>query len=470
MNKQLHFYNKPFFMIFDEIPQNMKNIIDNHVKMCYTDYILYPSESGSISQNAGTDQKGGAIMQTIFTAADILLPDFQNTDAAKWSVIACDQFTGDPSYWEETARIADGAPSTLNLILPEVYLEDADVEMRISAIQKNMQAYLDRGLLKTYENAMVYVERVQGNGILRAGVIGKIDLEAYDYHKGSTSPVRATEATVLERIPPRMRVREGAPLELPHIMILIDDPQDSAIGACTAAKERMQKLYSTELMCGGGSIDGYLMAESEQAAFQNALTALLDGKELQFAMGDGNHSLATAKACYEAMKEAHPELDLSNHPARYALVEIVNLHSDALQFEAIHRIVENTDTAKLMEVLTAELALSEEVSDQPVTIVQNGERRTLYIHKPTSNLAVGSLQNVLDAYLAEHDGKIDYIHGEETIERLAAKDGSIGFLLPDLHKSLLFPSVQKDGVLPRKTFSMGHAEDKRYYMECRAIR
>ncbi len=409
-------------------------------------------------------------MQTIFTAADILLPDFSVTDAAKWSVIACDQFTGDPSYWEHAAAQVGDAPSTLNLILPEVYLEEVDVTERIATIQTNMQQCLESGVLRTYENAMVYVERIQGNGVLRAGVIGKIDLEAYDYNKGSISPVRATEATVLERIPPRMRVREQAPLELPHIMILIDDPEDSAIGSCTAAKADMQQLYSTELMSGGGSIDGYLMGEAQQAAFQNALTTLLNGKELQFAMGDGNHSLATAKACYEALKQANPGADLSDHPARYALVEIVNLHSDALQFEAIHRIIENTDTAALMETLTAELGLSEAESDQPVTIVQGGTRKTLYIHKPSSNLAVGSLQNVLDAYLAAHAGKIDYIHGEETIERLAAKDGSIGFLLPDLHKSLLFPSVQKDGVLPRKTFSMGHAEDKRYYMESRKIR
>ncbi|MBR6616550.1 MAG: DUF1015 domain-containing protein [Oscillospiraceae bacterium] len=412
-------------------------------------------------------------MQKIFTAADILLPDFNVTDAAKWSVIACDQFTGDPSYWENAAALVGAAPSTLSLILPEVYLEDADVEERICAIRANMEQYLENGVLRTYEDAMIYVERMQGNGVLRAGVIGKIDLEAYDYNKGSVSPVRATEATVLERIPPRMRVREKAELELPHIMILIDDPQDTAIGSCTAAKSAMQKLYSTELMSGGGSVDGYLMGEAEQAAFQSALSALLEreeNRELQFAMGDGNHSLATAKACYEALKQANPDVDLSDHPARYALVEIVNLHSDALQFEAIHRIIENTDTAKLMDVLTQELALSETESEQPVTVVQNGTRKTLYIHKPSSNLAVGSLQNVLDAFLAENAGKIDYIHGEETVERLAAKDGSIGFLLPDLHKSLLFPSVQKDGVLPRKTFSMGHAEDKRYYMECRRIR
>lgn len=412
-------------------------------------------------------------MQNIFQSADILLPDFSHTDATKWSVIACDQFTGDPGYWETAAEAVGDAPSALRLILPEVYLEEPGVEKRIADIHAEMQAYLEQGIFRTYENAMVYVERVQGNGVLRTGVIGKIDLEAYDYNVGSTSPVRATEATVLERIPPRMQVRAQAPLELPHIMILIDDPQDSVIGGCTAAKDGMTRLYSTALMCGGGSVDGYLMGAAEQERFQAALSALLEREEnrvLQFAMGDGNHSLATAKACYEAMKAAQPDVDFSGHPARYALVELVNLHSDALQFEAIHRILFQTDTEKLMAYLYAALELSEEETDQPVTIVQNGTHRTVYVHKPTSNLAVGSLQNALDAYLKENAGKIDYIHGIETVDRLAAQPDSIGFLLPDLHKSLLFPSVQKDGALPRKTFSMGHAEDKRYYMECRKIR
>ncbi len=412
-------------------------------------------------------------MQNLFTAAEILLPDFSAIDAGAWSVIACDQFTGDPSYWDSVAAQVGEAPSTLGLILPEIYLEEPDVKERIAGIHEQMQAYLKQDLFRTYENAMIYVERVQGNGVLRTGVIGKIDLEAYDYNVGSTSPVRATEATVLERIPPRMRVRAKAPLEAPHIMILIDDPEDTAIGTCTAAKAQMQRLYDTALMCGGGSIAGYLMDDAQQEAFQTALTALLGREEnraLQFAVGDGNHSLATAKACYEALKSAHPDQDFYDHPARYALVEVVNLHSDALQFEAIHRIVTQTNPDQLLGALTRILELSAVPSDQPVTVVQGDMKETLYIHKPTSNLAVGSLQNALDAYFMANAGKIDYIHGTETVERLAQQPDSIGFLLPDLHKSLLFPSVQKDGALPRKTFSMGHAVDKRYYMECRKIR
>ena len=206
-------------------------------------------------------------MQQIFQPADILLPDFSEINAERWSVIACDQFTGDPTYWERTEQIVGDAPSTLRMTLPEIYLEEPDVMERISAIHENMQRYLDAGIFRTYENAMVYVERIQGNGILRTGVVGKVDLEAYNYEQGSKSPVRATEATVLERIPPRMRVRAKAPLETPHIMILIDDPDDSAIGACTAAKDSMQVLYDTPLMNGGGSIVGRLMDDAAQAAF-----------------------------------------------------------------------------------------------------------------------------------------------------------------------------------------------------------
>lgn len=409
-------------------------------------------------------------MDPVFSAADILLPDFTKIDAHKWSVIACDQFTGDPSYWEKCTELVGDAPSTLGLILPELYLEEPDVRERIGQIHRCMDDYLDSGIFRTYQNAMIYTERIQSDGVLRTGVIGKIDLEAYDYSQDSKSHVRATEATVLERIPPRMRVRARAKLELPHIMILIDDPEDLAIGTCTAQKAQMQPLYATELMNGGGSISGWLMDDAQQSAFLEQLRRIEEKSgELQYAMGDGNHSLATARACWEAIKEAYPDQDLSRHPARYALVELVNLHSDALQFEAIHRIITQTDPGQLMMTLIRVLGLSEEPSDQPLTIVRGGESRAMYIHKPTSKLAVGSLQNALDAYLSANKGKIDYIHGTKTVERLAAMPDAIGFLLPDMDKRDLFPSVAEDGALPRKTFSMGHAEDKRYYMEARRI-
>lgn len=408
--------------------------------------------------------------ENIFSPAEILLPDFQQVSPDKWSVIACDQFTSSPEYWEQAERLTDHSPSALHMILPEFYLEEPDLEQRIEKIHTEMKNYLEQGLFHVYSDAMIYTERIQSNGITRAGVIGKIDLEAYDYHAGSQSPVRATEATVLERIPPRMRVREGAALELPHIMILINDEQDKVIRSCTEQKDRMQLLYDTELMLGGGHVSGWLMHAEQQAQFQENLSQLLsETGNLQFAMGDGNHSLATAKACYEKLKQENPDQDFRQHPARYALVELVNLHSPALEFEAIHRIVTDTCPEKLMGFLSAQLALSDVPAEQYFTVVQGKQKQKYYIHQPGSSLAVGSLQNALDSYLSAHDGKIDYIHGTETLDRLAESPHSIGFLLPDMHKALLFSSVENDGVLPRKTFSTGHAEDKRYYMECRKI-
>ena len=409
--------------------------------------------------------------QHIFSSAEIFLPDWNQVCPETWSVIACDQFTSSPEYWKQAEMLAGNAPSALHLILPELYLEQPNLHDRICKIHDTMKQYLEQGLLKAYDNAMIYTERIQSNGIIRAGIIGKIDLEAYDYHAGSQSPVRATEATVLERIPPRMKVREDALLELPHIMILINDEQKHVIEACGAQKQEMQLLYDTDLMLGGGHVSGWLMNDVQQNAFQERLQKLLNhAGNLRFAMGDGNHSLATAKACYEKLKQEHPEQDFSQHPARYALAELVNLHSPALEFEAIHRIVTETNPAHLLEYLIQKLELSEIPSEQEIVILQGTEQKKYYIHKPCSALAVGSLQMQLDNYLKQYSGKIDYIHGIQTVTQLAQKPDSIGFLLPDMNKNLLFSGVEKDGVLPRKTFSTGHAEDKRYYMEARKIR
>jgi len=418
---------------------------------------------------------------TAFHSADILLPK-KDTDMNKWSVIACDQYTAEPEYWEKVSSIVGDAPSTLNLILPELYLEQDGVAERIDAIHDSMDKYMNEGIFDEYKNAMVYVERVQSNGILRQGIVGAVDLEKYDFSKGSTSEVRATEATVIERIPPRIKVRQGAPLELPHIMILIDDPDNTVIEPVADAVSDSDKLYDLELMQNGGSVKGYLLNADLQEKTDKALAELgtaecfnkkynlSDTPVLLYAMGDGNHSLATAKEFYEQLKKANPDADLSNHPARYALAEIVNLHSDALKFEAIHRLVFDVDNDKLITELTDALALSEtQVSDQYVICVCNGIEKKLYINKKSSNLSVGSLQNFLDAYLKANGGKIDYIHGTDTVKGLAEKHNGIAFILPDMDKSQLFPTVIKDGALPRKTFSMGHAEDKRFYMEARKI-
>ena len=418
---------------------------------------------------------------TAFHNADILLPK-KSTDAYKWSVIACDQYTSEPEYWDSVYETVGDAPSTLNLILPELFLEQDGVSERISTIHSAMDDYVSKELFDEYKNAMIYVERIQGNGILRQGIVGAIDLEKYDFSKGSNSEVRATEATVIERIPPRIKVRQGAPLELPHIMILIDDPDCTVIEPLAEKAASMEKLYDTELMQGGGSIKGYLADSAEQERIDSALTALsdpavfaekynmADTPVLLYAMGDGNHSLATAKEFYEQLKKANPDKDLSDHPARFALAEIVNLHSDALKFEAIHRLVYDVDCDDLMASLTEALGLSEDKeSDQYVICCCCGTEKKMWIHNKTSNLSVGSLQNFLDGYIKENNGKIDYIHGADTVKQLAEKYNGAGFILPDMDKSQLFPTVIKDGALPRKTFSMGHAEDKRFYMEARRI-
>ena len=416
--------------------------------------------------------------QTAFHNGNILIPN-STVDMEKWAVIACDQYTSEPEYWDKVKAETEGAPSSLNLILPELYLEESDVEQRINAIHSTMDSYLEKGIFTEYKNAMVYVERVQSNGIVRKGLIGTIDLEEYDFSKGSSSEVRATEATVIERIPPRIKVRQGAALELPHIMILIDDPDETVIEAVD--KNSMTELYNSQLMLGGGSISGYLVDEAAQGRINEALAALgdadtfnkkydlTDSPVLLYAMGDGNHSLATAKEFYEQLKKANPDKDMSNHPARYALAEIVNLHSDALKFEAIYRLVYDVDCDKLIAGLTDALELSDAPAEQWVEVVCSGKAQKLYIHNTTSNLSVGSLQNYLDGYIKENGGKIDYIHGIENVKALAEKHNGIAFILPDMDKAQLFPTVIKDGALPRKTFSMGHADDKRFYIEARKI-
>ena len=418
--------------------------------------------------------------KTAFLPADILIPK-NSAEMFKWSVVACDQYTSEPEYWNEVYNTVGDAPSTLNMILPEIYLEDSDVADRIQNIHSTMNSYIENNIFDEYKDAMIYVQRMQSNGILREGIIGKIDLEKYDFSKGSTSEVRATEATVIERIPPRIKVRQGAPLELPHIMILIDDPEKTVIEPISRSTDKIEKLYDSELMQGGGSIKGYLINSELQEKVNAALCALAEPElfnkkynlentpVLLYAMGDGNHSLATAKEFYEQMKKANPDKDLSEHPARYALVEIVNLHSAALEFEAIHRLVYDVDCSKLIKEMNSALNTSENGEGQYFVYSCDNDEKKLYIGNPTSNLSVGSLQNFLDSYIKENGGKIDYIHGTDTVKALAEKHNGVAFILPDMDKSDLFPTVIKDGALPRKTFSMGHAADKRFYIEARNI-
>lgn len=416
---------------------------------------------------------------TAFTTANILLPRLDPAGMSKWSVVACDQYTGEPRYWQETAEIVGGAPSALKLILPEVWLEQPDTAERISAVNAEMEKYLSQGLFEEYPDSLILTRRTQADGMVRTGIVGAIDLEMYDYNKGSSSQVRATEATVAERIPPRVKIRRDAALELPHIMILIDDPAKTVIEPLETKEDRFEKVYDFELMQNGGHLEGFIADNKTVSEVMAALDRLADRAEfnkryglnneevLLYAMGDGNHSLATAKECYEMKKrEGNPDAAL----ARYALVELVNLHSPALEFEAIHRVITETDTEKLMIELKEALGLSKDGDGQRFTVILGGSEESFAITKPSSNLTVGSLQSFLDGFLAKNAGKIDYIHGENVVRELCGESGSIGFLLPSMKKSELFPTVIKDGALPRKTFSMGHANDKRFYCEARKIR
>lgn len=420
-------------------------------------------------------------MDTVFQAADILLPE-KTIDMEKWSVIACDQFTSEPEYWEKVKANVAEHPSTLDMILPEVYLGHDDHEKQLKTIESSMNKYLHEQVFAEYKDAMIYVERTDSSGKVRSGIVGKIDLEQYDYRKKSTSFIRATEATVAERIPARVEIRKNAVVELPHVMLLVDDVGKHVIEPCAFEKENLPLLYDFDLMLGGGHLRGYLLGEKEQERIQKALSFLADAKcfgdkyhvkkrpVLLFAVGDGNHSLAAAKEYYEQLKAAYPDEDLSDHPARYALVEIVNLHSPALQFEAIHRIVTDVDVEDLLSKMSVALHIKKEGKGQTFYTIYKGKKKKCVIDRPTSKLTVGSLQRFLDSYLAQNGGKIDYIHGEDVVEGLAKEKNSIGFILPDMGKEELFPTVIHDGALPRKTFSMGHAQDKRYYTECRKIR
>ena len=419
-------------------------------------------------------------MKVPFQAGNILIP--KNTDMYKWCVVACDQYTSEPDYWNEVKRIVGDSPSTLNLTLPEIYLEEDNVEERITKINETMKEYLDQDLFTEYPNSMIYLERTQDDGKVREGLMGIVDLEDYSYEKGSQTLIRATEKTVIERIPPRMRVRENALLELPHIMILIDDEKKDIIESLKNKVRDTDVVYDTDLMQKGGHIKGYRLSDEvanevveklEQLEDKEYFEKKYDVKDkgiLLFAMGDGNHSLATAKACYEKLKETMSEEEYLNHPARYALVEIVNLHSPALEFEAIHRVLFDVDVDNLVEELNKYYTLNENGNGQKFELVTKDYDKTFYIENPKSNIAVGSIQMFLDDYLKNHTGKIDYIHGEDVTKELGSKEGNIGIIFDAMAKEDLFRTVILDGALPRKTFSMGHSHDKRFYLEARKIK
>ena len=418
-------------------------------------------------------------MKKSFYSADILLPDFNKIDGTKWSVIACDQHTSEPEYWETAKKISDGTPTTLELILPEVYL--SETEERVPKINKAMKEYI-KDVLVEHKDSVIYVERTQSDGAVRRGLVGMIDLECYDYNKGAESLIRATEGTVLERIPPRVAVRRDAAIELPHVMVLIDDPDKTVIEPEISASADYERAYDFELMQGGGHIKGRFVNCEGKKRIDEALAKLStpesmkakygnDYAPLLFAVGDGNHSLASAKAAYGEVKEKLGDA-AKEHPARYALVEIVNLHDDALKFEPIYRVMFGVSPAAVLAALN-EYAENLEGNEKPqkVEYIHAGGEGSLVFKRPSQQLTVGTLQSFIDDYVASHpESSVDYIHDVDATEALAKQNNAIGFIFDGMEKDQLFKTVICDGALPRKTFSMGHAADKRYYLECRKIK
>lgn len=416
-----------------------------------------------------------------FYPAPILLPDFSSVDGTSYAVIACDQFTAEPAYWEEADRFVGDAPSTLRLMLPECYL-DARAE-RVPTINTEMRRLLQSGFFSEYPDALLYLERTCPDGRVRRGLVGMIDLDCYSYEKGKKPLIRATEGTVLERIPPRMEIRRNAPIELPHVMLLIDDLSKSVIEPLTSCKECFSKVYDFDLMLGGGHIAGWLLDEKRIENVLLSLATLADERvqkekygegenPLLFAVGDGNHSLATAKATYEELKGRIGEEAARCHPARYALCEVVNLHDDALDFEPIYRVAFGVDP----EAMLNDFRLFAEKNKGPFgkqsfTAVFGEKELTLTVDGGLHPQPVGTLQLFLDEYAkANPDCEIDYIHDESSLRALAGKEASLGFLFEGMKKDGLFPAIVASGALPRKTFSMGHARDKRYYLEARRIK
>ncbi len=432
---------------------------------------------------------------------EILLPN-KDVDLHKWSVVACDQYTSQPDYWAKVAEIAGDAPSTLNVIFPEVFLEDADGDKRIASINNTMQQYLDEGVLVPMEKpGFVLVDRKTSQAPSRKGLVMAIDLEHYDFNKGSQTLIRATEGTIVDRLPPRIKVRQDAAIELPHIMVLIDDPQRTVIEPLF--EKNPQPLYDFELMMDSGHIKGYAIDTPELIQQTvDALTQLADpqvfadkynaqGRDvLLYAMGDGNHSLATAKAIWEKIKEEADDVQsVMDNPARFALVELVNIHDEGLQFEPIHRVIFNVNPQQLLKDMQAHFngncsvvrcdneadmkARAQAASGDNVHIVPFNDASGygyIQITNPEYTLELATIESFLNDYLEKNGGKVDFIHGDDVVNELGVKEGNMGFFFPPISKHSLFKTIIFDGALPRKTFSMGEADEKRFYLEARKIK
>lgn len=390
-----------------------------------------------------------------FGPADILLP---KTGFEKWACIACDQFTSQPDYWEKAYELAGDAPSCLHIVLPEVYLETGGSEGKVEAINMNMSRYLSEGIFKEYKNSMILTERVLSNGKCRRGIIGAFALDEYSYEQGTKPYIRPTEGTVLSRIPPRVEIRKDAPLELPHIMVLMDDKKREIVEGIDTS--RLQLLYDFELMLGGGRIRGWLIDEKEQRRIMTGLTRMMEAvsapdDRLLFAVGDGNHSLASAKAASELIGTAE---------SRWALAELVNIHDEAVDFEPIFRVVFDVDVPRFIQELHAAFPDTQGRRVEYMGLDLSG---SIFLNGLEAEL----LQGFIDRYIELNPGtRLDYIHGEAAVRELSAQKNAVGFIFGGIEKDQLFDYVRRKGIFPRKTFSIGHAEDKRYYMEARRIR
>ena len=419
-----------------------------------------------------------------FKPADILLP--RGCDLSLWSVVACDQYTSRPEYWQRVEDRVGRAPSALRLILPESCLEGPNVETDIMEINNTMSRYLREGRFQEYPDSLVYVERTLDSGKVRRGLVGMVDLAAYDYEPGADAAVRATEGTVLSRIPPRVAVRKNAPIELPHVMLLADDPDQALIEPLSAQTGEMEPLYDFQLMERGGRVKGWRLTQDQMAAAAQTLQGMRAQADrerggLLFAVGDGNHSLATAKECYERRKGLTDPVQWPGLPSRYALCELVNFHDEGMEIEPIHRVVFGVRPEVLLDAMGRYYpdALRGRQIDPQIRekaqcisfVYQEGEGVFALLHSASLTEA-GALHDFLDQYLEQNPRvRIDYIHGEAEARALARERGdAVAFLLPAMDKGDLFPSILHHGALPRKTFSVGRAQDKRFYLEARKIR
>lgn len=407
-----------------------------------------------------------------FRSAHILLPK-AGVDPAKWAVIACDQFTSEPEYWDSLDHLVGASPSTLRLILPEAYL-DRETEQSVHAINRSMEEYLKAGILQDAGDGLILVERQTPYVPRRLGLVLAVDLEAYSYQPGSHPQIRATEQTVASRIPPRVRIRQNAPIELPHVLLLINDQEERIIETLYANRHHLEKIYDFDLNMNGGHLRGYQIADAASvlASFDQLISSDYSrtmyndpDAALLGLVGDGNHSLASAKAHWENVKAHLNDAQKAAHPARYALVEVENIYDEGLRFEPIHRVVFHAGNDFLPGLFRLQ------TGDFPAAVYSKKGGKTALSLPKVAPIAIKLVQEYIDAYLKTHPAaKVDYVHGWDHLVSVCDKEaGAIGITLPPLAKEDLFPYVLKEGVLPRKSFSMGEAVEKRYYFESKRI-